>query len=175
MDVSSVRDRLLKEAERSVRAASGVPGVKRIALIGSITTPKPSPKDIDLMVTVADDAALGPLARYARQLQGRLQGLNRGADVFLVDEGGNYLGRTCGWRTCRPGIRASCDALNCGRRPYLHDDLRTVRLSGSTIAEPPAQLWPTIERRGHLPADVEQFLEALDTPPNMACSQQRPV
>ena len=35
-------------------------GVKRIALIGSLATLEPSPKDIDLLVTVTDDMDLAP-------------------------------------------------------------------------------------------------------------------
>jgi hypothetical protein len=161
MDAAGIRDQLLREAERFVRAASLVPGVRRIALIGSITTTKPDPKDIDLLVTVTDDADLAPLALCSRRLQGRAQGLNRGADVFLVDERGQYLGRTCRWRECRPGLRTACDALHCGRRPHLHDDLDAVHLTLDTIETPSAQLWPTIERRGPLPADVERLLAAL--------------
>jgi len=38
---------------------------------------------------------LAPLAACARRLQGRAQSFNRGADVFLADELGHYLGRTC--------------------------------------------------------------------------------
>jgi hypothetical protein len=161
MNTPGIRDQLLTEAERFVRSASAVPGVQRIALIGSITTPKPNPKDIDLLVTVTDDADLSRLALYSRRLQGKLQGLNHWADVFLVDERGQYLGRTCGWKNCKPGIRSACDALHCGRRPHLHDDLGAVHLTPVTIATPPAQLWPTVERRATVPADVERLLVAL--------------
>jgi len=52
----------------------------------------------------------------------------------------------------------SCDALHCGRRPYLHDDLKTVRLSKDLIAAPPIELWPRIVARVLLPEDVEQGL-----------------
>lgn len=145
-----------------VRAAARIVGVRRVALIGSILTAKPTPKDVDLLVTVSDDADLAPLARCARQLQGRLQGLNHWADVFLADESGHYLGRTCTWRECRPGIRASCDALHCGRRPHLHDDLGDVRLKRALIASPPVELWPVVIRRGHVPPDVEIVLATLE-------------
>jgi hypothetical protein len=161
MDAPGIRDQLLSEAARFVRAASAVPGVRRIALIGSMTTTKQDPKNIDLLVTVTDGADLAPLALCSRRLQGRAQGLNRGADVFLLDERGQYLGRTCRWRECKPGMRAACDALHCGRRPHLHDDLGAVHLTPETIATPSAQLWPTIERRGPLPADVERLMAAL--------------
>jgi len=103
----TVRSRLLSEVLAFVRAARPLSGIVRIALIGSLTTPKPDPKDADLLVTVADDADLAPLARLARRLQGRAQGFNRGGDVFLADLVDNYLGRTCHWKECGPGIRLS--------------------------------------------------------------------
>src|SRR5436305_8201670 len=112
----SVRAFLIAEVLAFVRAARQVSGVTRIALIGSLTTEKPEPKDADVLVTVTDDADLAALARLGRRLQGRAQSLNKGGDVFLSDPEGNYLGRTCHWRDCRPGIRLACDALHCGRR-----------------------------------------------------------
>lgn len=51
-----------------------------------------------------------------------------------------------------------CDALHCGRRPYLHDDLRTITLERSLIIAPPLELWPHIVTRVAVPADVEQSL-----------------
>jgi predicted nucleotidyltransferase len=161
MSKPTIRERFLDEAARFVRAAGKIPGVRRIAVIGSIVTDKPDPKDVDLLVTVTDDADLAPLASCARRLQGRLQGFNHTADVFLADERGRYLGRTCQWRDCRPGVRRACDALNCGRRQYLHDDLRTITLETATIAAAPLQVWPQVERHGPVPADVERFIEAL--------------
>jgi predicted nucleotidyltransferase len=158
----TVRDEMLAGVHRFVGAARALAGVQRIALLGSIVTDKSNPKDVDLLVTVSDAMDLGLLATCARRLQGRLQGLNHWADVFLADERGRYLGRTCAWRECRPGIRASCDALHCGRRPHLHDDLGDVRLSPEVIAAPPVQLWPQVVRRCPLPRDVEGLLAALE-------------
>ena len=158
----TVREQMLAGVLRFVRAVERVSGIRRIALLGSIVTLKPNPKDVDLLVTVTDDADLAPLALCARRLQGRLPGLNHWADVFLADERGQYLGRTCSWRECRPGVRASCDALHCGRRPHLHDDLADVRLTPHIIADPPLELWPAVVRRGSLPRDVEHLLAALE-------------
>jgi hypothetical protein len=141
-----------------VRAASCIPGVERIALIGSLTTTKSEPKDADLLVTVTDDLGLAPLARLARQLNGHCTQFGKAGDVFLADPRGRYLGRTCPWRHCGPGIRASCDALHCGRRPYLHDDLGTVQLPEVLIADPPIELWPEIVARLPVPGDVESKL-----------------
>jgi hypothetical protein len=125
-------------------------------------TTKPDPKDIDVLVVVSDDADLTPLATASRRLQGHAQSFNRGADVFLADERGTYIGRTCHWRDCRPGVRRSCDTLHCGRRPYLHDDLEAIRLNSSVVLAPPVTLWPVVTRRGQLPPDVEEVVAALD-------------
>jgi hypothetical protein len=154
----SVRAFLIAEVLAFVRAARQVPGVTRIALIGSLTTEKPEPKDADLLVTVTDDADLALLARLGRRLQGRAQSINRGGDVFLSDPQGNYLGRTCHWRECRPGIRMSCDALHCGRRQYLHDDWRAVRLPKDLLTAPPLELWPQQVVRVSLPDDLRRGL-----------------
>jgi hypothetical protein len=123
-------------------------------------TTKSEPKDIDLLPVITDDADLAGLARFARRLQGTLQGLNRTADVFLADERGRYLGRTCYWRKC-PGARRVCDALYRGRRPHLHDDLQTLTLDKAIIARPPVTVWPAVECVGVVPPDVEQFLETV--------------
>src|SRR3989304_3178331 len=117
---SGVRAKLLEAALWFVQSAAQLPGVRRIALIGSIMTGRSSPKDVDLLVSVSDDFDLTPLAALGRRLKGRLQSHSRGADVFLADERGRYLGRTCSWKVCRPGVRASCDALHCGRRADPH-------------------------------------------------------
>lgn len=158
----TIREQMLAGVLQFVRAVERLAGVRRIALVGSIVTTKPTPKDVDLLVTVTDAADLAPLARCARQRQGKLQGANHWADVFLADERGRYLGRTCTWRECRPGIRASCDALHCGRRPHLHDDLGDVCLTEAIIANPPVELWPMVVRRTSVPRDVEDLLATLE-------------
>ncbi len=154
------RTRLIAEVLAFVRVARQLPGVTRIALIGSLTTEESEPKDADLLVTVTDDADLAPLATLGRKLQGHAQGFNRGGEVFLADPEDNYLGRTCPWKQCAPGIRMSCDALHCGKRHYLHDDLETIRLAKELIVAPPIVLWPQIAARVPIPADVEQGLTA---------------
>ena len=157
-----IREQMLAGVLGFVRAVAPLAGVRRIAFVGSIMTTKRTPKDVDLLITVTDDADLAPLAQCARRLHGRLQGLNHWADVFLADERGQYLGRTCTWRECRPGIRASCDALHCGRRPHLHDDLGDVRLDQALITSPPVEIWPTVIRRSTVPADVEALLTTFE-------------
>ncbi len=156
------RQQLLDALRRFVAGAREIAGVRRISLLGSIVTTKQNPKDIDVLVVVADDADLTALATCARRLQGQAQSFNRGADVFLADERGTYIGRTCHWRDCRPGVRQSCDALHCGRRPYLHDDLAAITLNSTLVLSPPITLWPKVERRGKLPADVEEVVAALE-------------
>jgi len=156
------RQPLLEGLRRFVASARQTPGVRRIAVLGSIVTAKRDPKDIDLLVVVADDADLEPLARCARRLQGHAQRFNRGADVFLADERGTYIGRMCHWKDCRPGIRRACDALHCGRRPFLHDDLQAIHLNTATVQSPPVTVWPMVERRVVLPPDVEEVVATLE-------------
>ena len=90
----------------------------------------------------------------------QIPGLRVGAPK--INERGTYIGRTCHWRDCRPGVRQSCDALHCGRRPYLHDDLDAIRLNSSLVVSPPVTLWPHVERRGQLPPDVEEIVAAFE-------------
>ena len=134
-----VRPRLIKEALIFVRAASQLPGVTRIALIGSLTTDEPEPNDVDILVTVTDEADVAPLATLGRRLNGHAQSFGRGGEVFLANPQGDYLGRTCPWKRCGPGIRMRCDALHCGQRLYLHDDLETIQLATNIIAAPPLE------------------------------------
>ncbi len=155
---ASIRDFLLDEVLRFVERARACPGVRRIALIGSLSRNKDNPKDADVLVTVDDDADLTALAAAGRRLQGRAQSRNSGADIFLADLSGNYIGRICHWRECRPGIRVACDARHCGRRHFLHDDLDDVTLDAALIKLPPLELWPQLVRRAEVPADVEARL-----------------
>ncbi len=155
-----IRTHLLAGALLFVQATSGLPGEQRIALLGSITTEKATPKDIDLLVTVGDDADLSQLAALGRKLMGHAQSRNSGADVFLADPRGAYLGRICHWKVCQPGVRMRCYALHCGHRPYLYDDLKTLTLKRQLIAAPPIVLWPQVSAAVASPADVEAILLA---------------
>lgn len=153
-----LRSIMFAEVRRFVRFARDLPGVVRIAVIGSLTTGKEFPKDIDMLVTVTDECDLAPLAKLGRQLSGHMQSHQAGADVFLADMNGNYLGRTCPWKECGPGIRASCDALHCGVRHCLHDDLATIRLDRQVIVNPPLVLWPEATAGANVPQDVRREL-----------------
>ena len=61
-----LRHKLLAEVRIFVQAASRIPGVTRIAIIGSLTTDKVDPKDADMLVTVAEGTDLTPLATLGR-------------------------------------------------------------------------------------------------------------
>lgn len=159
-----LRAKLLGFVSEFVMHARRVDGVERIALLGSIVTPKRNPKDVDVLVTIADACDLTRLAALSRRLQGRAQGLNRGADVFLASPAGEYLGRTCHWRECRPGLRASCDAMHCGTRPHLHDDLGTIVLPSELVREPPVEVYPAVVVRVSLPDDVALWLQSHRPP-----------
>jgi len=160
---STIRDHLLVEVRQFIERARACPGIRRIALIGSLATGKADPKDADVLVTVDDDADLAKLATAGRRLKGHAQSRNKGADIFLADPSGNYIGRICHWRECYPGVRASCDARHCGRRTFLHDDLDAVTLDTSLVKTPPLDLWPKIVRRVELPGDVEtQLIQPIE-------------
>lgn len=95
-----MREQLLSHLPWFVSAVTKLPGIRRVALLGSITTKKQNPKDIDFLVVVDDDVDLEPLARLGRKIKGRAQQMNRGADIFLADTQGKYIGRTCSWKEC---------------------------------------------------------------------------
>jgi hypothetical protein len=79
---SAIRDLLLTAAVCFVARARACAGVTRIALIGSLTTLKRKPKDVDRLVTVDDAADLSSIATTGRRLVA--DSYNRG-DVFLAD------------------------------------------------------------------------------------------
>ena len=158
------RPHLLDSVLAFVRAARSTPGVLRIALLGSLATDKPVPKDADVLVTINASMDLGPLAPLGRRLQGTAQTINLGADIFLADAAGRYLGRICHYREC--WRRVACRALSCGLRQHLNDDLQIVTLSSTLVGAPPIELWPRIVARCAVPADTQALLVAqLDHEP----------
>jgi hypothetical protein len=154
--VAEPRRPLLLAVFAFVRAARGCPGVQRISLLGSILTAKAIPKDVDVLVTIDAAMDLTELAHSGRRLMGQAQTINLGADIFLADTTGRYLGRICHYRECHP--RVSCHAQHCGLRDHLNDDLHIVTLSQELIASPPLELWPKVIRRLSVPMDVEETL-----------------
>ncbi len=149
--VAEPRRQLLLAVLAFMLAARTCPGVQRISLLGSILT-----VNVDVLVTIDAAMDLTRLARSGRRLMGRAQTINLGADVFLADTTGRYLGRICHYRECHP--RILCHAQHCGYRDHLNDDFRIVTLSQELIASPPVELWPKVIRQLSVPADVEETL-----------------
>src|SRR5271165_378969 len=158
--VPDPRRHLLSAVLAFVRAARSSPGVLRIALLGSLSTNKPVPRDADVLVTIDAAMDLSSLARFGRRLKGTAQTINLGADIFLADRSEHYLGRICHYRECHP--RVACRALQCGQRQHLNDDLQIVTLSPTLISAPPIDLWPRIVRRSAVPPDTEALLAELE-------------
>jgi predicted nucleotidyltransferase len=151
---SATRDRLISAALDFCEHAARLPGVERVAFIGSICTEKREPKDVDLLVTIAPAVDMEQLAKLGRTLKGKAQNINSGADIFLSNTDGEYIGRTCHWRECRPGVRMACKALNCGRVQYLYDDLQIVEIGRHLIANPPLIVHPKCIVNSRLPRDL---------------------
>ena len=152
----SLRVFLLKEVKKFVASASKVSGVLRIAMIGSLVTAKENPKDADVLVTVDNEFDIDELAKIGRRLKGSGQTRNSGADIFLCNKEGEYLGRTCSFKECHP--RARCLGRQCIFSTRICDDFNEVQLEYDQINNPPLTLWPEIIRKGPLPADVEEIL-----------------
>jgi hypothetical protein len=150
----STRDHLISAALDFCEQASRMPGVERVAFIGSICTEKREPKDVDLLLTITPAVDMEHLAKLGRTLKGRAQNINHGADIFLSNTDGEYIGRTCHWRECRPGVRMACKALNCGRVQYLHDDLQTVEIGRHQIANPPLIVYPKCIVNSPVPSNL---------------------
>ena len=156
---ADIRATLLDLTREFVLVARRTPGVLRIAILGSLLTAKPRPKDADVLVTITDGIDLGALAQLGRRLKGSAQAkLNSGADVFLANRSAQYIGRICHYRTCHP--RVLCRARQCGAVPHLADDLDVVNLSPELVVTPPLELFPEIVARVPLPSDVERLLVA---------------
>jgi hypothetical protein len=151
-----VRGTLLRLTCDFVLAARRLPGVARIAVMGSLVTDKARPHDADVLVTITDDIEFDRLAELGRRLKGKAQGINSGADVFLADASGTYIGRVCHYRECHP--RVLCQARHCGHRQHLNDDLDVLTLTRALIAAPPLIVHPTIAILAPVPSDVESLL-----------------
>jgi hypothetical protein len=104
--MNPLRTTLLQEALTFVESACRLQGVSRIALVSSLTTNKPKPKDADLLITIDKTIKIKQLAKLGRTFKGRAQALNSGVDIFLCTPAGEYLGRTCRYRECH--ARVAC-------------------------------------------------------------------
>jgi len=144
------RELLLQAARWFAVRASQLPGIKQIALIGSLCTAKKNPKDLDLLVTVAAKAELSSLAKLGRQAQGQVERGSLGVDVLLVEDG-KYLGRCCTFREPHLRVRCAPNLCDCDRR-YL---CRTsFILNRGVIDNPSLVIWPEFQCRGEIPDDV---------------------
>ena len=151
-----LREALLEEAVLFVQGAADIPGIIRLAMIGSLLTSKRRPKDCDLVVSVTEEVEMARLAKLGRRLKGRTGAMGSGADVFVCDAEHRYIGRICQWRECWP--RRLCQARNCGLRPGLNDDLDVVNLGLHQTLTPPVELFPTVITRTDVPEDVQRVL-----------------
>ena len=88
-----VRTFLLRLILDFLRTTRRLPGVERIALVGSLTTTKQYPHDADLLVSINESIDFSGLAGAGRRLKGKAQGINSGADIFLADKSDTYIGR----------------------------------------------------------------------------------
>ncbi len=133
-------------------------GVESIALLGSLTTDKRIPKDVDLLVTINDSAPIETLAKYKRSLLGKTMatGDSCGADVFVCDTQQKYLGRMCSYKDCHP--RVACNGRSCGASTYICDDLHIVTLDDTLLKAPPITLWPDLIERVDPPQDVKELI-----------------
>lgn len=156
--MNNYRDRLIVLVFEFLKECIKINGISRISIIGSLATTKEHPKDADILLNIADDLELKYLAKISRRLQGKTGELNSGADIFVADLNNKYLGRICHWKDCRFGVRQRCDALNCGKRQYLHDDLNTITLKKELIDYPPLEIYPNLIKRIEVPNDLEDGL-----------------
>ena len=64
-----VRAFLIAEAFRFIDRIVAIPGLRRIAIVGSLIAFKAQPKDVDILITIDDEADLTSLATAARSLK----------------------------------------------------------------------------------------------------------
>ncbi len=143
----------MEGAKWFVEQAQKLPGIERIALIGSLCTNKPNPKDVDLLVTIQPGIDIIPLATLGRKLAGKTQQKNHGADVFLVEDG-KFIGRTCHFRECHPRVHCYC----AFGRPYVCAIGPDFLLPDTVVKNPPLVLWPSLIVSPNLPEDVKEIL-----------------
>jgi hypothetical protein len=113
---ANVRDSLLEAALWFVRAAAQLSGVRRIAFVGSILSHRQHPKDIDLLVYVADDADLVPLASTARRSKG-------GSRARIAVP-------TYSWRTNNTGIWGGPVPGSCASPGFVPHVMRSTAAGG---------------------------------------------
>lgn len=153
---TSVREHLLRGVRQFIKGVSAVSGIESVSLLGSLTTSKQEPKDADLLVRVSPEVDWDSLAMLGRKLKGHAQRINAGADIFLCTGEGEYIGRTCSYKECRP--RVACRGTECGRGARICNDLHVITLESGLVRAPPVDLWPTVVVRTEVPSDVRSIL-----------------
>ncbi len=171
--IDEPREHLLKGGVTFIERASAIPGIQRIAMVGSMTTDKKIPKDIDFLVTVNESIDFKDLAEAGRQLQGYAHRINLTADIFITNSDGIYIGRTCNYK--EPFLRRDCQGKVCGHFLLMDEDIPAVlqafnsllhlcsdtemiKFTKEEIDKPPLIIWPEIVRNAPIPEDVENIL-----------------
>lgn len=155
--MTEARQSMLKVLGEFLPSLKALKHMEQIGLIGSMTTPKREPKDIDIVVYIGVDFDLSALAGIYRKMLGRMQSIGRGVDIFTFEQG-SYIGRPCRYRECGRGIRLLCKADNCGRRHHLCNDLKNLNLSSTTLTNLPVQLYPKGLSGDNIPEDIRDFV-----------------
>jgi hypothetical protein len=138
-------------ADYVTAALTGVPAVKRVALIGSVALSPTveltgrrrgrihEPKDLDLAVWVDSGADLNRLRVEASRAVNHLWDDKRigvahhQVDIFLLDGANRYLGRLCRFNQC-PKDKPECRVPGCGDVPFLRQHEEFVFHSGTALA-----------------------------------------
>jgi hypothetical protein len=160
LDPNTDRGALILAGKWFMEAVVKIPHVERVALCGSLTTPKELHKDIDFLVYVSPDVDLKWLSKIKRGLSGRIQRGCLGADVFVVEQG-SYIGRACRYRDPWPRQICVAQYLTCHSRPGLCDTQRNFVLDDSVVQHPPIVLFPKIDsslKPSEIPDDVANHL-----------------
>lgn len=111
---SARADLFTNAADAFAKKAQQFSSVLEVALTGSLAAGHPWPADVDLALALQDLEDLVALAKAARQISSTTHAW----EVFVFGSGPVYLGRLCHRRDC-PTLRARCDAIDCGRTPFL--------------------------------------------------------
>lgn len=151
------REALLLAARWCVDEIKNLDEVIQVALIGSVCTNKPNPKDIDLLVTVRPGSDLTRLARLNRKTQGRIQQGLCSAEIFVAEDG-RYVGRICRYREPWPRVICGNNKLVCDlHKEFLCNTSNNFTLSQSLIDTPPIILYPKFSASANVPDDVRQI------------------
>lgn len=125
-------DLFTQAAETFATKAQQFSSVLEVALTGSLAAGDPWPGDVDVALALHDLEDLVALAKAARQISSTTHAW----EVFVFGSGPDYLGRLCHRRDC-PTRKARCEAIDCGRTPFLANlpDFRfdPIRFLGSPL------------------------------------------